>query len=112
MQQVVLNFDASPFDGYSTCREYVHRQVYQQGVHLKVIAADMDYSPSQLTRKLTQSPTDSARFTLDDLEVFMQVTGDVTPVYCLVHKHVTGKKNKEALLKLKAEIEAQLKEAS
>lgn len=110
MKQLTLNYDASLFDSYPSCREYIARQVHHQAIPQKAIAMDMDYSPSQLTRKLAQA--DSCRFTLDDLESFMRVTGDVTPVYYLIEKHVTGSKNREQLLKLKADIERQLAEAS
>lgn len=84
MKQITINFDASPFQGFNTCREYVQFSAFNQPVQMKVIAADMDYSPSQLSRKLTQSPDDSARFTLDDLENYMRVTGDHTPIYYLL----------------------------
>lgn len=36
----------------------------------------MDYSPSDLARKLAQNPNDSRRLTADDVELFMQTTGD------------------------------------
>lgn len=107
MKQITIDFDASPFKGFTSCREYVQSSLYRQPMQHKAIAADMDYSPSQLSRKLTQSPADSARFTLDDLENYIAVTGDVTPVYYLLEKHV-GKRSREELLKLRAEIDAQL----
>lgn len=90
--QLMLDFDAGLAKRYSSAREVVADRVHQQGHHQpqKAIAADMDYSPSQLSRKLTQSPNDSARFTLDDLEKFMQVTGDIQPVYYLVEKYVAN----------------------
>ncbi len=55
---------------YGTCREYIGALVHQQNRPQKAIAADMDYSPSDLSRKLAQSPEDSRRFTLDDLEKY------------------------------------------
>lgn len=109
MKQITLNFDASFFSAYPTCREYIQRQIHHQTTQHKSIAADMDLSPSKLTRKLVQA--DTSRFTLDDLEKFIAVTGDVTPIYYLIEKHITGIKNREQLLKLKAEIEQQLKDA-
>lgn len=108
MKQITLNFDASLFSAYPTCREYIARQVHHQSAPHKAIASDMDYSPSKLTRKLAQA--DNCRFTLDDAELFMSVTGDITPVYYLLEKFITGKRNKEQLQKLKAEIEAQLED--
>jgi len=86
--RVTLHIEPGKADAYSTCREYVASRVYQQKTPQKVIAADMDYSPSDLSRKLSQNPDDSRRFTLDDLEKFMQVTGDKTPVHYLVEKYL------------------------
>lgn len=89
MEQLTINYDATIVDGYSTCREYVASRVHQQGRPQKAIAADMDYSPSDLSRKLAQSPDDSRRFTLDDLESFIQATDDTSPVIYLAVKYLT-----------------------
>lgn len=87
--QLALNFEAGMVESYGSCREFVESRVHKQGVPQKSIAADMDYSPSDLSRKLSQSPGDSRRFTLDDLEKFIEVTGDTQPVYYLVEKYLT-----------------------
>lgn len=101
MEQITLNYDAGLVDAYPTCREYIAYLVHHQGRAQKAIAADMDYSPSMLSRKVGQSPDDSARFTLDDLERFMEVTGDTAPVLYLVEKYLGGTNR---LAQLKAEI--------
>ena len=90
MEQLTINYEAGLVDSYQSCREYVASRVHQQGVAQKQIAADMDYSPSDLTRKLAQSPNDSRRFTLDDLELFIEVTGDISPVIYLAEKFLSG----------------------
>lgn len=87
--QMTLNFDAGLADSYPTCREYVAARVHQIGRLQKSIAADMDYSPSDLSRKLAQSPEDSRRFTLDDLERYIEVTNDTQPVLYLVEKYLS-----------------------
>lgn len=87
--QLTLNFDAGLTESYGTCREYVAARVHQLGKPQKAIAADMDYSPSTLSRKLAQGDNDSNRLTLDDLELYMQVTNDTQPVYYLVEKYLT-----------------------
>lgn len=84
--QLALNFEAGRVESYSSCREFVAARVHQQGRRQKAIAADMDYSPSDLSRKLAQSPNDTRRFTLDDLETYIEVTGDTDPVLYLVEK--------------------------
>lgn len=89
MQQITLNYDAGRAESFETCREFVAHRVHHQGRPQKAIAADMDYSPSHLSRKCAQSPDDSMRFTLDDLERFIEVTGDTSPVLYLVEKYLT-----------------------
>lgn len=105
--QLTLNFDAGLTDCFSTCREVVQARVHQQGRPQKAIAADMDYSPSTLSRKLAQSPNDSQKLTLDDLESYMTVTGDKQPLYFLIEKYLVSesgdqiKKLEEELARLK-----------
>lgn len=88
--QLTLKFDAGLVDSYASCRELIAARVHQNGRPQKAIAADMDYSPSDLSRKLAQNPDDSRRLTLDDVEKFIEVTGDKTPVYYLVEKYLTS----------------------
>lgn len=47
---------------------------------MKVVAADMDMSPSTLSRKLNPSDGDTQRFNLDDLEAYLESTGDAPAV--------------------------------
>ena len=104
--QLTLNLDAGLVDSYGTCREYIASRVHHQGRSQKAIAADMDYSPSDLTRKLAQSPDDSRRFTLDDLEKFIAVTGDTSPVLYLAEKYLAENESELAILKRRiAELE-------
>jgi hypothetical protein len=93
--QLTLNFERGLAESFNTCREYVAHRVHHQGRPHKAIAADMDYSPSDLTRKLAQNPDDSRRFTLDDLERYMDVTGDTKPVIYLVEKYLQKVNPKE-----------------
>lgn len=93
--QLTLNFDASIVDSYSSCREYVQARVHQvtrdgRPIPQKVIAADMDLSPSDLSRKLAQAPGDPRSFSLDNLEDYVTTTGDVEPVLYLVAKYLTA----------------------
>ena len=100
--QLSLNFDAGLVSSYATCREYVAARVHQQGRPQKAIAADMDLSPSHLSRKLSQSPDDSSRLTLDDFEHYIETQGDVQPVLYLVEKYLT----KESADEIEKQIEA------
>ncbi|MFK8398150.1 hypothetical protein M2D07_006525 [Pseudomonas sp. BGr12] len=101
--QLTLNFDAGLVQSYASCREYVAARVHQQQRQQKAIAADMDYSPSDLSRKLAQSPDDSRRFTLDDLEKYITVTGDTHPVLYLVEKYLADAGDEIAALERRLE---------
>lgn len=106
--QLTLNFEAGIAESYSTCREYVAARVHQQGRPQKAIAAEMDYAPSRLTRKLAQGPEDTARFTLDDLEKYIAVTGDKKPVFYLVEKYL-AESDEQELRRQIAQLESRLK---
>lgn len=113
MEQIVLNFDASEFDGYETCREYLQHcshvvkddcgnQVFQ-----KQIAMELDYSPSQWSQKISESG--DARITLNDAEKYSDKFGDVQWIHYLVYKHIIKKgRDRDALIKLRADIDRQL----
>lgn len=103
MEQLTINYDAGLVESYSTCREYVASRIHKQGRPQKAIAADMDYSPSQLSRKCTQGPDDSMRFTLDDLEKFIEVTSDTSPIAYLAEKYLAG--DADRIAALQAEID-------
>ncbi len=78
--QLTLNFEPLLPDRFPTLRSYVaHRSTVQQKSQ-KTIAADMDMSPSTLSRKLNPTDGDTQRFNLDDLEGYVESTGDVGAV--------------------------------
>ena len=112
MQQITINFDASPVDSYESTREYVSALTHQQGRPQKAIAADMDYSPSHLSRKLSQSPDDSMRFTLDDLEKWVEVNGDCRPLFFLIEKHAVNAKTKDQIQKEIEQLQKSLEDKS
>jgi hypothetical protein len=101
MEQITLRFDAGTAEAFPTCRDFVAYRAHHQRSSMKAIAADMDYSPSDLSRKLAQSPNDSRRLTMDDVEKFMEVTGDTSPVLYLVEKYLA---ETDELSRLKARI--------
>lgn len=106
--QLTLNFDAGLVESYASCREFVAARVHHQGRPQKSIAADMDYSPSDLSRKLAEHPDDSRKFSLNDLEKFIEVTGDTSPVLYLVEKFLMSTGDEIAQLEEKL---ARLKQA-
>lgn len=96
--QLTLNFDEGVTDLYETFREFVAFRVHQLGRPMKSTAADMDLSPSDLSRKLGNNPDDPRRFTLDDLERYIQTTKDTQPVFYLVEKYLTAGGNEIEVL--------------
>lgn len=78
--QMTFNFEASLPDRFPTLRAYVAHRTPLLAKSAKVIAADMDISPSLLSRKLNPSDGDTQRFNLDDLEAYLQATGDAPAV--------------------------------
>lgn len=109
-RQLTLTFDSEDFSEFESCREYVAERMHQQTDKSgrkrlqKSIAMDMDLSPSGLSRKLAQ--VDSQRFTLDDLEKFIDCTGDTRPILWLFHRYCSKQQKSQREIELERELEA------
>jgi hypothetical protein len=89
ISQLTLNLEPSVVDRWETLREYVAHRVNLQAKHAKTIAADLDISPSTLSKKLRGE--DNNRFTVDNLEQYIESTGDVAAVVeYLATKYMRG----------------------
>lgn len=86
--QLVLDFEPSLVERHRAALDCVRTCAYSNKLPLKSIAADMDLSESDLSRKLSQNATDTRRFTLDDLELYVQATGDTVPIQYLAAKYL------------------------
>lgn len=87
---------------------HVRAAIKHHPLKQKQIAQMMGLSASSLCRKLVQGPADSHRFTLDDLERYMTVTGDTQPVLYLVEKYLGCPENEIAALEKRlAELKSQ-----
>lgn len=106
--QLTLNFEAGMVQSFGTCREFIEYRSHHQGKLQKHIAMDMDYSPSDLSRKLAQNPNDSRRFTLDDFEKYVETTGDTEPVFYLVEKYLAAESDEEIVAEIER-LKARLK---
>lgn len=84
--QLKLDFDPGITERHKTLLSCVRECAYKSEKALKAIAADMDVSESDLSRKLSGNPDDPRRLTVDDLVRFVEVTGDVTPVNWLIER--------------------------
>lgn len=109
--QLSLNLDPDLADDYSSLRAFIAHQVEQQKRPAKSIAGDMDMAPSTLSRKLTaglkSDDKDTQRFNCDDLELYMQVTGDTSPIEYLAAKYLHSDMHRQARLTARAEKLAQ-----
>jgi hypothetical protein len=78
--QLTLSFEPSLPERFESLRAYVAHRATVQQKSMKVIAADMDVSPSTLSRKLNPGDGDTQRFNLDDLEGYLRSTEDASAV--------------------------------
>lgn len=104
--QLTISFPQGVSTHHDSLREYVQYCVHTNKTLNKIIAADMDLSPSHLSRKISANPNDTMNFTVDDLERYMTVTGDNRPLDYLNDKFNNKSKDDEI-----AALKAQLEEA-
>lgn len=78
--QLTLNLEPSVVDRWPTLRKFIAHRIDVQAKPAKTIAAEMDLSPSVLSRKLNPGESDAQRFTVDNLEEYLHCTGDVQAV--------------------------------
>ncbi len=114
--KLTLDFEPGLTERHDTLLACVRTCAHSHRNPLKTIAADMDMSQSDLSRKLAGNPDDPRRFSLDDLERFLAATGDVSPVYYLIEKYLTDDSVKQRralaeLAKIGPQIAALLKQA-
>jgi hypothetical protein len=86
--QLTLNFEPGLVDRFASLREFLAHRVQVQAKPAKSIAMDMDLSPSTLSRKLSPGDGDTQRFNVDDLERFIQSTGDTSAIEYLAAKYL------------------------
>ena len=86
--QLTLDFEPGLTERHTSCLAVVKQGAYSHRNPLKTLAADMDMSVSDLSRKLGDNPNDPRKFTLDDFESYIQASGDTTPIYYLVEKYL------------------------
>jgi hypothetical protein len=78
--QLTLNFEPSLPERFGTLREYVAHRAMVVSKSIKTQAADMDLSPSTLSRKLNPAEGDTQRMNLDDFEGWLASTKDAAAV--------------------------------
>lgn len=83
-RQMTLALDESLLSAHRSLRDCIASGVYRRG--LKAVAMDLDLSPGNLSVALSDDP--HRKFSVDDLERYVQATGDKTPIYYLVSKYL------------------------
>lgn len=116
VQQIVLNFDATGFEGFETCREYFAHCTRtlkdEKGMPVKqhYQAADMEMSPAQWSQKLNES--NNTTVTINDAEEYTDRFNDVRWINFLVHKHIIEKqRGVDEMVKLRDQLNAQIQKA-
>ena len=114
--QLTLDFQPGLTELRTSCLDCVDAQIKSSGKPLKTIAADMDMSSSELSRKLAANKDDPRHFTLADLEKYLASTGDTTPILYLAQKYCVSNVVKRdqalnALANMAPQLQALLKAA-
>ena len=114
--QLTIDFTPGLTERHGSILECVRQCAYTHRNPLKTIAADMDMSQSELSRKLGGNPDDPRKLSVDDLEKFIIATGDTTPIYWLIERFLQDDQIKQqramaALTKAMPEILALFKQA-
>lgn len=92
--QVGLNLDPGILDQYPDFRDAVRASVYSCGRSFKAIAADLDMSVSELSRKLSDNPNDPIHFPYHRLPDLILATGDALPVHWLIATFIESPETK------------------
>jgi hypothetical protein len=116
MRQLNLTLESSLVRQFPTFADVVRASVYGCGRQLKAIAADLDMSPSELSRKLADNPNDKVYFPYEKLPALIAATGDKRPVLWLAETFLDDPAAKrqsavDQLAKLLPEIASLVKEA-
>lgn len=98
MRQMQIDFEAGLTEQFPAFEDVVRASVYSCGRAFKAVAADLDMSPSALSRKLADNPNDQVHFPLELLPELLKATGDLRPVYWLVERFLEAPELRQARL--------------
>jgi len=93
--QMALDLDPGILDEFPEFRDAVRASVYSCGRAFKAIAADLDMSVSELSRKLSDNPNDPVHFPYHRLPELIRATGDMRPVYWLIATFIESDETKQ-----------------
>ena len=81
---MTLKFDDTLLQAHRSVRDCIAAGVYRRG--LKTVAADLELSPGNLSVALSDDA--HRKFSVDELERYVQTTGDKSPIYWLIAKYL------------------------
>jgi len=90
--QLTLDLEPGMLDRYRNVREVVASGIYQRG--LKRVAMDMDVAPGNLSCMLNDES--QRKLGTDDLERYIQTTGDLEPIRYLIARYMGDQATAEA----------------
>lgn len=90
--QLTLDLEPGLLDRYRNVREVVASGIYQRG--LKRVAMDMDVAPGNLSCMLNDES--QRKLGTDDLEHYIQVSGDLEPIRYLIARYMGDQATAEA----------------
>lgn len=85
-QQLEIDFEPGLVERFPEFVDCVKASVYGSRKQFKAIAADLDMSSSELSRKFAGNPNDPVHFPMHMLPRLIESTGDLTPVYWLIER--------------------------
>lgn len=102
--QFEIDFQPGLLELFPSFREVVAASVASCGRPHKHVAADLDMTSQELSRKLADNPNDPVNFPMQKLPDLIKATGDLRPVYWLVEMFcdTAGNKQKRAMSQLAA----------
>lgn len=86
MEQREIDFQPGLTEQFPRWHDCIKASVYGCGKPFKTVAADLDMSVSDLSRKLSDNPNDPVHFPLDRLPDLMEATGSRLPVMWLIER--------------------------
>jgi hypothetical protein len=116
MKQIQIDYQGGLLQQFPVWMDCVRASVYGCGRQLKAIAADLDMSVSELSRKLADRPADNVNFPVDRLDELVEATGDQRPVLWLVERFLDDPETRKrravlAIEKLLPELQTALRDA-
>ena len=85
-KQLEIDFTPGLTEQFPEFLDCVKTSVYGCKKQFRAVAADLDMSSSELSRKFAENPNDPLNFPLKLLPKLVESTGDLTPVYWLIEK--------------------------